>query len=271
MSDVEASRERVEGALFTVATWLVFAFMLTPIVVVVVTSFQQSAYLSFPPQGFSLDWYAQFFASPQWLGAVMDSLVIAAGSSALATVFGVSSSLGTQRSDIEWTRLLPPVMLMPLLVPPVVLGLGLLIYFNSIHVSNDYVAVIIAHTLWTTPLVFFIMQSVFSRFDWNLWDAGTDLGARPGQVFYHVVLPNVRGGLIISALIAFIVSLQEFIMALFLTSFGTRTVSVLAWIQLEQSLTPMVSVVSTFLVLASVLAVLVSAAVMNLEWLADQL
>lgn len=267
----EVSRERVEDALFRTGYWLVFAVLMLPIVVVFVTSFQQSSYLTFPPSGYTLEWYAKFLGSEEWLSAVGDSFAIGVGASLLSTVLGVTGALAVQRSDSRVAKLVPPVILLPLLVPPVVLGLTLLIYFNRVGFANSYVNIVVAHTLWATPLVFFIMQSVFVRFDWSLRDAGMDLGARPVRVFYHVILPNVRSGVIISAVVAFIVSLQEFIMALFLKSFEVKTVPVLAWTSLQSSLTPMVSVVSAFLVLTSILGVLLSAALMNIEWLAEQL
>lgn len=271
MSRSAVTRERVEDALFAAGYWLVFAFLLLPLLVVFVTSFQQGSLLQFPPSGYSLEWYRRFFTSERWLGSVVDSLVIGVGASLLSTVLGIAGALAVQRSDSRWARLLPTVVLMPLLIPPVVLGLTFLIYFETVGISNDYVQVVLAHTLWATPLSFFIMQSVFARFDWSLREAGLDLGARPRQAFTSVVLPNVKSGVLISALVTFIVSLQEFIMALYLTGFGTKTIPVLAWNQLSQSLTPMVSVVSTFLVLASVLAVALSALAMNVEWLAEQL
>ncbi|MGZ0746975.1 MULTISPECIES: ABC transporter permease [unclassified Haloparvum] len=271
MSSAAQTRERIEDALFTAGYWAVFGLLLLPIVVVIATSFQASQYLQFPPTSFSLKWYVQFFESPRWLKAVFYSVTIGIGTAICSSILGVTGSLAVQRSDSRWVQVLPAVILMPLLIPPVVLGLTLLIYFNNVGIDNNVLRVVMAHTLWATPLVFFIMQSVFARFDWNLRDAGADLGARPHEVFYHVILPNVRSGLVISAMVAFIVSLQEFVMALFLTSFGTRTIPVLAWTELQQSLTPMVSVVSTFLVVSSAIAVLVSAALMNLEWLAKQL
>ncbi|MEE6209169.1 ABC transporter permease [Salarchaeum sp. III] len=265
------SRERVEDVLFRAGYWLLFAVIMLPILVVFVTSFQQGEYLTFPPSEYSLRWYGEFFASEEWLSAVVDSAVIGIGASVLATVLGVTGSLAVQRSDSVLTRVLPPIILLPLLLPPVVIGLTLLIYVNRIGFTSAYLNIVVAHTLWATPLVFFVMQSVFARFDWDLRDAGMDLGARPSRVFYHVVLPNVRSGVIISAVIAFIVSLQEFIMALFLKSYYVKTVPVLAWTSLESSLTPMVSVVSAFLVLASIAGVLIAAAVMNMDWLAKQL
>jgi ABC-type spermidine/putrescine transport system permease subunit II len=265
------SRERVEDWAFAAGYWTVLALMLLPIVVVVVTSFQRAELLAFPPEAFSTEWYTTFLTSKRWLGAVTDSLVIGVGASALATTLGIAGALSVRRSESRWAKLLAPLVLMPLLIPPVVLGLTFLIYFETIGIQSDYLQVIIAHALWATPLSFFIMQSVFTRFDWRLREAGLDLGARPRDAFYHVVLPQVKHGVVISALVTFIVSLQEFIMALYLTGFGTETVPVLAWNQLSQSLTPMVSVVSTFLVLASTLVVLVSAALTNVEWLAEQL
>lgn len=271
MPEIETQRERIENALFRAGYWAVFALMMLPIVVVVTTSFQAGQYLQFPPEGLSLKWYAQFFGSVRWISAVFNSLMIGAGTAVCATILGVSGSLAVHRLDSAWVRVLPSVVLMPLLLPPVILGLTLLIYFNSVGIDSNFLSVVIAHTLWATPLVFFIMQSVFARFDWSLRDAGADLGGRPHQVFYHVVLPNVRNGLIISSIVAFIVSLQEFVMALFLTNFGTRTIPVLAWSQLQQSLTPIVSVVSTFLIVATGLAVGIAAITRNMDWLAKQL
>lgn len=271
MSEVELPRERIEDALFRAGYWFVFALLMLPIVVVFVTSFQESSLLRFPPSGYSLEWYSQFFSSEEWLSAVRDSIVIGIGAAILSTVLGVTGSLAVQRSDSRVAKLLPPIVLLPLLIPPVVLGLTLLIYFNRIGFTNSYLNIVVAHTLWAIPLVFFIMQSVFARFDWSLRDAGMDLGAPPHRVFYHVILPNVRSGVIISGVVAFIVSLQEFIMALFLKSYEVKTVPVLAWTSLQSSLSPMVSVVSAFLVLVSILGVLLSAALMNIEWLAEQL
>jgi putative spermidine/putrescine transport system permease protein/spermidine/putrescine transport system permease protein len=113
------------------------------------------------------------------------------------------------------------------LIPPVVLGVSLLVYFSEVGLQSSYVSIVLAHTLWATPLVFFVVRSVFSRFDWELRDAGMDLGASPLRTFYYVTLPGVRNRIVVSALLAFIISLQEFIMALFLSNYATQTIPVL--------------------------------------------
>lgn len=265
------SRESTEVRLFQLAYALIFAFMLLPLFVVVGTSFTAAGTLTFPPEELSAVWYSEFFNDLQWLRAFENSIIIGIGTTILSTILGVSAALGLQLSGQRGAKYLTPLVLLPLLVPPVVLGITLLIFFSRFDLHQTYVSIVLAHSLWATPLVFFIMQSVFERFDWSLRDAGQDLGAGPWRNFRYVIFPGVRNGVLVSALIAFIISLQEFIMALFLSGWETRTIPVLAWTTLRQSLDPMVSVVSTFLILMSLGGILIIAAIMNMEWLAKQL
>jgi putative spermidine/putrescine transport system permease protein/spermidine/putrescine transport system permease protein len=265
------SRESAEVRLFQLAYALIFAFMLLPLFVVVGTSFTAAGTLTFPPEELSAVWYGEFFNDLQWLRAFENSIIIGIGTTILSTILGVSAAFGLQLSGQRGAKYLTPLVLLPLLVPPVVLGITLLIFFSRFDLHQTYVSIILAHSLWATPLVFFIMQSVFERFDWSLRDAGQDLGAGPWRNFRYVIFPGVRNGVLVSALIAFIISLQEFIMALFLSGWETRTIPVLAWTTLRQSLDPMVSVVSTFLILMSLGGILIIAAIMNIEWLAKQL
>lgn len=265
------SRDRVEVALFRLSYAAVFAFMLLPLVIVVSTSFNATGDLVFPPEGLTLQWYGELRHDVRWLGAIENSLIIASGTAALSTALGVLGAFGFREIDSGATTYLLPLLLAPLLIPPVVLGISLLVFLSQLGLYQSYLGIIIAHSLWATPLVFFIMQSVFSRFDWSLRDAGRDLGADPVRNFVYVVFPGVRNGVLVSALIAFIISLQEFIMALFLSGHDTQTIPVLAWTTLRQSLDPMVSVVSTFLILASIVSILIAVTLMNIEWLAKQL
>ena len=263
--------DRVKIAAFRAGYGAIFAAMLLPLVIVIATSFSASGNLQFPPEGFSLRWYGAFFADIQWLRAFDNSLVIGIGTTILATIMGVTAAFGLEARKGRLGELLTPVVILPLLIPPVILGVTLLVYFSRLGLRSSYLGIILAHSLWATPLVFFVMQSVFQRFDWELRDAGMDLGANPIRVFLYVILPNVKNGILVSALLAFIISLQEFVMALFLSNYQTQTIPVLAWNSLRQSLTPTVSVVSTFLILISVGGLLVAALVMNIDFVAKKL
>ena len=263
--------DRVKIAAFRAGYGAIFAAMLLPLVIVIATSFSASGNLQFPPEGFSLRWYGAFFADIQWLRAFDNSLVIGIGTTILATVMGVTAAFGLEARKGRLGELLTPVVILPLLIPPVILGVTLLVYFSRLGLRSSYLGIILAHSLWATPLVFFVMQSVFQRFDWELRDAGMDLGANPIRVFLYVILPNVKNGILVSALLAFIISLQEFVIALFLSNYQTQTIPVLAWNSLRQSLTPTVSVVSTFLILISVGGLLVAALAMNIDFVAKKL
>ena len=265
------ARERLGTAAFRLATAAVLAFMLLPLVVVVATSFSASSQLVFPPEQYSAASYLEFFAADEWLEAFDNSLVVGLGTTVVATVLGVTAAFGQELDDTAAGRVLVGLVLLPLLIPPVIFGVTLLVYFNRLGLQDTYTSLVLAHSLWATPLVYFVMRSVFSRFDWQQLDAARDLGAGPIQSFVHVVLPNVKHGIFVGALLAFIVSLQEFVMALFLSGDRTATIPVVAWNTLRDSLDPMVSVVSTFLILASIVALALAALATNLQWVSKQL
>ena len=268
---MQRNSDRLQIAAFRVGYAAIFAAMLLPLCIVIATSFSASGNLQFPPEGLSLRWYGEFFADVQWLRAFDNSFVVGIGTTVLATFMGITAAFGLEARKGRLSDLLTPVVILPLLIPPVILGVTLLVYFSALGLRSSYVGIILAHSLWATPLVFFVMQSVFQRFDWQLRDAGMDLGANPIRVFVHVIPPNVKNGILVSALLAFIISLQEFVMALFLSNFQTQTIPVLAWNSLRQSLTPIVSVVSTFLILISVAGLLVTALAMNIDFVARRL
>ena len=267
-------KERLETAAFRLGYLAICGFMLLPLLVVVVTSFADSSQLAFPPESYSLATYQAFFAADEWLRAFDNSLIVGLGTTVVATVLGVTAAFGQELDDGRLGEALVPLVILPLLIPPVIFGVTLLVYFNRLGLQGSYASLILAHTLWATPLVYFVMRSVFSRFDWQQLDAAYDLGASPTRGFLHVVLPNVKHGIFVAALLAFIVSLQEFVMALFLSTpgrNGTATIPVVAWNTLRDSLDPMVSVVSTFLIAISLIAIVLAALATNLQWVSKQL
>jgi ABC-type spermidine/putrescine transport system permease subunit II len=263
------------GKLRAVRTWLfrgvvaaAFGFLVLPLCIVVATAFDASSAVVFPPTALSSRWFGELLASPTWLRSLANSLIVAAATSSLSMLVGTTAALGVRRHDGRLRTGLVGLALLPLLVPGVVIGVTLLTFFSRFGLQQSYSAIVLAHSLWATPLTFSVMQSTFARFDWRLNEAALDLGASRLTAFRTVVVPEIRAGLVVAALIAFIVSLQEFVMALFLSGPDTRTVPVQAWNSLRQSLDPLVSVVSTILLAAVVLLVLLAGALAGLERLA---
>jgi ABC-type spermidine/putrescine transport system permease subunit II len=250
---------------------VLFCLLVLPLAVVVATAFDASGAVAFPPRGLSTRWVGALLASPTWLRALLNSLVVATGTSVLSTAVGVAAALGVRRLDEERGRAVVALAVLPLLVPGVVIGVTTLTLFSRFGLQQSYPALVLAHSLWATPLAFSVVQASFARLDPRLREAALDLGATPVRAFASVVAPNVRAGLVVAALVAFVVSLQEFVIALFLSGPDTRTVPVAAWNSLRQSLDPVVSVVSTLLLVAVVALVLVAAALAGLDRFAGDL
>ncbi len=264
-------RERLLGLAGRALVAALFAALVLPLGVVVATAFGASGTVTFPPRELSLRWFRALLGSPTWLRALANSLVVAAGTSLLATTVGVAAALGLRDVGGRARSAVVALAVLPLLVPGVIIGVTSLTFFSRFGLQQSYLALVLAHSLWATPLAFSVVQASFARFDWRLHDSALDLGATPTRAFVAVVAPNVRAGLAVAALVAFVVSLQEFVIALFLTGPDTRTVPVEAWNSLRQSLDPLVSVVSTLLLVAVVVLLLVAGALAGVERLATDL
>ena len=233
----------------------VIAYIAIPIVINLTMSFSDAAMIRFPITGWSLRWYHDFFASEQWTGALVNSIVIALGTTVIATSAGILAAWAFERFPIPFKDGWYLLIMLPLFMPGVVLGLGVAIAFGgaviggySIYGSRELV--MIAHSLWAMPLVFMLMEATFRTVDHRILEASYDLGGRPIRTFFEIVMPLVSTGVISSALFAFVISLNEFVMALFLTNRDTQTLPVLMWLSLRSAGTPRLAVASVILALA---------------------
>lgn len=247
------------GALHVLVVGLVLAFIAIPVGLTLIMAFNDGEFLSFPIPAFSMRWFGEFFGSPTWTDAFVNSLFIALGVSVIATLAGTLAAyvFAQSRPSGLWYVLL----LLPLFMPGVVLGLGIVVSIGRIEIlgfplHGSRVLVTLAHSLWSTPLVFMVMESVFRMIDRRILEASADLGASPFRTFVEVTLPLVATGIISSAIFAFVVSLNEFIMALFLTTRDTQTLPVLMWLSLRSAGTPLLAVAALILVSSVAIALL---------------
>ncbi len=240
---------RAAGYAFTV---FIVGYILIPILVTLIMSFNDAAQIRFPIKTWSLRWYRDFFGSAQFLGALLNSLVIAIGTTVLATTAGILAAWSFERYAVPFKSVLYLLIMLPLFMPGVVLGLGVAIAFGGISIAGFELygsrpLVMIAHSLWAMPLVFMLMEATFRTIDHRIVEASYDLGGRPLRTFFEVVVPAVSTGVISSALFAFVISLNEFVMALFLTDRDTQTLPVLMWLSLRSAGTPRLAVAAVIL------------------------
>lgn len=227
-------------------------YIAVPILVTAVMSFNDAAVIRFPIHDWSARWYRDFIASPQWLDALKNSFVIAVGTALISTASGVLAAWAFERYTFPGKATLYVAIMMPLFMPGVVLGLGVAMAFGGITIGGEGLygsrgLVMLAHSLWAMPLVFMLMEATFRTLDMRIVEASYDLGGRPLRTFFEIVLPSVSTGLISSALFAFVISLNEFVMALFLTSRDTQTLPVLMWLSLRSAGTPRLAVAAVIL------------------------
>ena len=240
---------RVAG-LVLVASLLVY--ILIPVTVTLVMSFSGDQQLRFPIRSWSLSWYIDFASSEQWTGALRNSLIVASGTMLLSTVCGMGAAWAFTQHRLPAASLIYLLIVLPLFMPGVVLGLGVAMTFSRIEVMGyslfgSHILIILAHSLWAMPLVFLLMEAVFRTFDRRQLEAALDLGARPTRAFLEVVLQAVITGVVSSALFAFVISLNEFVMALFLTDRDSQTLPVLMWLSLRSAATPGLAVAAVVL------------------------
>lgn len=231
------------------------AFVLIPVGVAFVLSFNGSRSTSFPLTSYSLKWYAEFFGSFRWTSGLINSLEIAFGTMVLSTTFGVLAAWAFVRFSFPFKNALYAILLIPLFMPGVVLGLGMAGMFGTMSFAGVTLygskwLIILAHSLWAMPIVIMLMESNFRNVDFSIIEASGDLGGRPIRTFFEIVLPMVSSGVVFACAFAFLLSLNEFYMSLLLSDRSSQTLPVLMWLSLRSASSPILSVAAVVLEVA---------------------
>ena len=192
------------------------ALLYLPIAILFLFSINANTTLSFPMRGLTLGWYKNLLESGAVLRAARNSLVVAAGSSAVATALGTMVALLIARYQFRAKRLLVALAVLPLIVPFVVLAVALLILFSALHVDRSLWTIGIGHTVVALPYTLLIVVARLAGFDPNLEEAAMDLGANYPTTLRRIVLPIIAPAMVSAWLTAFTVSFDEFALALFL-------------------------------------------------------
>lgn len=232
----------------------VVVFIAAPLVIVVPMSFSTAASLQFPPPGFSLGYYKQFFNDPSWLRPMFNSLFIGAMTTILTMTLVVPATFALVRHKFWGKGVTNLMMMMPMAVPHIVMAVGYYSYFGQLRLVHSHLGVILAHTCLSVPITFLVLSANLKGFDRTLERAARSLGATPRQTFRHVTLPILRPGLMISALFAFIQSFDETVVAIFISGRDAETLPRRMFDSIREEADPVLAVISTLLFLAVFLA-----------------
>jgi putative spermidine/putrescine transport system permease protein len=227
--------------------------LLVPIVAFVPMAFTRSTFLSFPPQGFSLQWFEQFMASPLWLGAMIRSFGIGLATAAITVVIASLAALGLARSRSRLAGAVFLLFLTPMVVPSIVIAIALFYLFAQISLVATNLGIIIGHTVIATPVVFVILLATFKGHDWRLDAAASTLGASRAQTFWRVTLPLVKGGFAVGFVTGFLQSFEELTVALFVGGGLKTTLPKQMWDGILLQVSPIIAAASVVVLLVVIL------------------
>ncbi|WP_192255588.1 ABC transporter permease [Mesorhizobium silamurunense] len=229
-------------------TALVAAFLLLPVVFIVLLSFGSSRWLAFPPPGWTLKWYQELLADPAWIDAALTSAKIAAMAAILAVLIGLLASFSLVRGEFRGRQLLRGLLLTPMVLPVVVFAIAIYAFFLRIGLAGTTTGFVIAHTILALPFAIIPIATALEGFDKSIEDAAIVCGASPLQARLRITLPSIRIGIFSAAIFSFLASWDEVVVAIFMASPTLQTLPVKIWGSLRADLSPVVAAASSLLV-----------------------
>ena len=235
-------------------TLTVCAFLLLPVVIVVIASVSSANFVGFPPTGISLRWYEEIARRSDFVAALTLSVQIALLASAGSVLIGVPTALAVTRYRLRGEAVFSALVLSPLVLPGIVLGLAILQFYSQLHLASGIWTIVAGHVLITAPLSVRLVTATLIGIDPALERAARSLGADPGQAFRLVTLPLIAPTVAAAALLAFVVSFDDVSIALFLSGPTTTTLPVLLFAFASQETSPILTAASSLLILVVALA-----------------
>ena len=239
------------------AAWLFFAFLYIPIFVLVVLSFNsgQSATLW---ESFSLKWYSVVADDPEILRAAKNSLIVATLATVVATTLATLAALGMRGRSFRGQTLMSGVLGLPLLVPEIVTAVATLMFFAFIGLKLSLFTILLAHIVFCIPFAYLPIRARLEGMDPRLAEAAADLYASPWKTFWKVTFPLLTPGIVSGAMLAFIISMDDFVITYFVAGAGATTLPVYIFSSIRMGISPKINAISSIILLISIAFVALS-------------
>lgn len=256
-------QDRLPGQLSMAARVLFLIFLLLPFAVALPVSF--SPHVVFPPSGFTMKWYDAFFSSESFNKAWQVSLIVALASAAISTFSGACFALSAARFDFPGKAFLVNLSLSPLVIPGVAIGIGLVFLFVSIGLVEGWTRLILAHAIVTTPYAVRVITATLHGFDRSLEEAAMNLGATMARAFRTVTIPIMRPGVAAAFLFAFMSSLDNLSVTVFVAQPGYYTIPVVLFGYVRDRFDPIIAVVTLVMVGVAAIAMLIADRIVGID------
>ncbi len=249
MSDLVPRRKR--WWLF-VAAAVIALFLILPVLVVLPMSFSGSRYLDFPPKIWSTRWYDRFFTDIAWYSSMIVSLKLAVCTVLVATPIGTAAAYAIHVADKPIFKKIYTFLLMPLMIPNIILAIGIFYAFARIGFLGSFGGILLAHVMLALPFVIVTVLSGLRSFDMTQEQVARTLGCTRFGAFFRVTLPQIQGSIVSGAIFAFVTSLDEVVVALFIASGENTTVTKVMFSSLRDEIDPTIAAVSALLIIGSI-------------------
>jgi spermidine/putrescine transport system permease protein len=250
--------------LLGVHSTLMYLFLYAPIVILVLFSFTTDSFGA-RMTGFTFSWYGKLFEDARLIGAAINTLKVALTSTIVSTIIGTLTALAMERYRFRGKGAFDALLYLPIVIPEIVMALSLLAFFAfsfgiiesvlGVHLSNSLTTVIIAHIAFSISFVVVVVRASLKGFDRRLEEAAQDLGANEWQTFRRVTFPLILPGIVGGALLAFTLSLDDFIISFFTTGPGTSLLPVEVYAAVKRAVTPKINAISTIMLVLSMVLV----------------
>lgn len=224
----------------------VFAFLYAPILVLIVFSFNEGKTRG-SWDGFSLVWYEALFQDEEVLSAVRNTFTVAIVTTAVSTTVGTLGAIGLSQYLFKTRRRILALNQVPIINPDIVMAVGLMVLYRSLNLDFGLLTLTLAHIAFTVPYVVLSVLPKLKQMPAALPEAAMDLGATPWQTLWRVVIPQIRPGIITGALIAFTLSIDDFVISFFTTGNGVETVSTMVFSMARRGINPVINALSTLM------------------------
>ncbi|MBN9672552.1 ABC transporter permease [Roseibium aggregatum] len=227
---------------------VIMLLLVAPTLIVVPMSFSDSQYLEFPPKVWSLRWYEHYFGSSEWMLATWTSLKAAFLTMLVATPVGVLAAYGLHASNVRFVRVTFLFLITPMMVPLVLVAIGVFYVYVQLGILYTVGGLVLAHSILALPLVVIVIGSALKSYDMSQENAARSLGAPRWKAFLTITLPQIRFAVVTAALLAFLTSFDEVVVAMFISGGDNPTLTRNMFNALRDQIDPTIASISTIMI-----------------------
>lgn len=235
----------------------ILAFLYLPLLILALYSFNESR-INAVWSGFTFDWYLSLFKNRRVLEALTNSLIVAVASTLVSTILGTTAAIALNKYQYKYKNVINGLLYLPILIPEIVMGLSLLVLFSQAHIPLGKTSLILAHITFCVSFVVITVNARLEGMRPELEQAAMDLYATPFQTFRYVTLPLAMPGIVAGALMAFTLSIDDFIISFFVAGPNSTTLPLYIYAMVKRGISPEINALSTLLMLATIVLVVLA-------------